>query len=352
MKQKQRIAVVGAGISGLASAWLLSRQHDVTLFEAGSYLGGHTNTVDVTLEGKTHPVDTGFLVFNDKTYPNLIAHVRAAGRGQRRDRDVLRRQPREPRSRMGRQQPGHRFRRRSATCCARLSGACCPTSCASTARARPGCATHPDNERSLRDFLSAGRYSPRFRRLVPAADGRRDLVLPDRPDAATMPLATFMRFCQNHGLLQVFDRPLWRTVQGGGREYVRKIAAQLDDIRLACPVQCRDARRRRPARDACRDGSEHFDQVVHGLPQRPVPGHSRLHGQRRPARRAARRHPLPAQPRRAAYRSAPAAARRKAVVGVELLCRPAATPGEQPVGVSYLINRCSRCPSKRRSSSP
>ncbi|MGB8300433.1 MAG: FAD-dependent oxidoreductase, partial [Azonexus sp.] len=73
MKDKQRIAVVGAGISGLATAWLLGRQHEVTLFEAGNYLGGHTNTVDVTLEGKTHPVDTGFLVFNEKTYPNLIA---------------------------------------------------------------------------------------------------------------------------------------------------------------------------------------------------------------------------------------------------------------------------------------
>lgn len=73
MQPRHRIAVVGAGISGLASAWLLSQQHDVTLFEAGAYLSGHTNTVDVTLEGHTHPVDTGFLVFNDKTYPNLIA---------------------------------------------------------------------------------------------------------------------------------------------------------------------------------------------------------------------------------------------------------------------------------------
>jgi len=70
---RKRIAVVGAGISGLASAWLLSRHHDVTLYEAGPYFGGHTNTVDVTLDGQTHPVDTGFLVFNEKTYPNLIA---------------------------------------------------------------------------------------------------------------------------------------------------------------------------------------------------------------------------------------------------------------------------------------
>lgn len=69
----RRIAVIGGGIAGLASAWLLAPQHRVTLFEAGSYVGGHTNTIDVTLEGRTHPVNTGFLVFNRRTYPNLCA---------------------------------------------------------------------------------------------------------------------------------------------------------------------------------------------------------------------------------------------------------------------------------------
>jgi predicted NAD/FAD-binding protein len=73
MLRGQRIAVVGSGISGLASAWLLSQQHAVTLYEAGDYLGGHTHTVDVTVEGISHPVDTGFLVYNSQTYPNLTA---------------------------------------------------------------------------------------------------------------------------------------------------------------------------------------------------------------------------------------------------------------------------------------
>ena len=69
----KRIAVVGSGIAGIASAWLLSQRHEVTLFEAESRLGGHTHTVDITVDGQTFPVDTGFLVFNDRTYPNLIA---------------------------------------------------------------------------------------------------------------------------------------------------------------------------------------------------------------------------------------------------------------------------------------
>ena len=322
MNGKQRIAVVGAGISGLASAWLLSRQYEVTLFEAGQYLGGHTNTVDVTLEGQTHPVDTGFLVFNEKTYPNLIAmfallgvdsvetemsfavslenpHLEWAGSnlatvfGQKRN--LVRRQFWRMLSDI------LRFNRESTA----------------------WLATHPDNQRSLRDFLAAGRYSAAF------------------SDWYLLPLATFIRFCQNHGLLQVFDRPLWRTVRGGAREYVRKIAAQLDDVRLACPVHAisRDGLGLRVTHAG---GSEHFDQVVlvcHSDQALAILDLTASDGQREVL--SAIRY----QPNRAALHTDPALLPRdKKLWSAWNYFAGHGAPGDQPVGVSYLINKLQPLP--------
>lgn len=341
--KRQRIAVVGAGISGLASAWLLGRAHDVTLFEAGAYLGGHTNTVDVTLEGKTHPVDTGFLVFNEKTYPNLIAlfaHLGVASVetemsfavsleepdlewagsnlatvfGQKRNllrpsfwsmlSDIL------------------RFNRESAA----------------------WLAAHPETRRSLRDFLCEGRYSRAFSDwyLLPMA-----AAIWSCPTGAMhdMPLATFIRFCQNHGLLQVFDRPLWRTVQGGGRQYVRKIAAQLDDVRLACPVTAvrREAGGLRLTHAA---GSERFDQVVmacHSDQALAILGGAASEGQRGVL--AAIRY----QPNRAVlHTDAALLPRERKLWSAWNYFAAREAPGMEanarPVGVSYLINKLQPLP--------
>jgi predicted NAD/FAD-binding protein len=341
MITSQRIAVVGAGISGLASAWLLGRQHDVTLFEAGDYLGGHTNTVDVTLEGRTHPVDTGFLVFNEKTYPNLVALFALLGVdsvetemsfavslenpdlewagsnlatifGQKRNLlrrpfwamlgDIL------------------RFNRESAA----------------------WLASHPDNPRSLRDFLAEGGYSAAFADwyLLPMAAAIWSCPTGQMRD---MPLASFVRFCQNHGLLQVFDRPLWRTVRGGGRAYVNKIAGQLTDIRLACPVSAvtRDGEGLRVTHAG---GSELFDQVVmacHSDQALAILGFTASDGQRDVL--SAIRY----QPNRAVLHTDRALLPRdEKLWSAWNYFAGSGAPGEQPVGVSYLINKLQPLPFK------
>jgi len=341
LHRKQRIAVVGAGISGLASAWLLGRDHDVTLFEAGSYLGGHTNTVDVTLEGKTHPVDTGFLVFNEKTYPNLIAMFALLGVesvetemsfavslenpdlewagsslatvfGQKRN--LLRR----PFWAMLSDIP--RFNRESTA----------------------WLASHPNQPRSLNDFLVAGRYSSAFADwyLLPMAAAIWSCPTGQMRD---MPLATFIRFCQNHGLLQVFDRPLWRTVAGGGRAYVAKIAAQLDDVRLACPVGA-VTREAGGLRVTHAHGSEHFDQVVmacHSDQMLGILGFSATDAQREVL--AAIRY----QPNRAVLHTDRALLPRdEKLWSAWNYFSGSGEPGAQPVGVSYLINKLQPLPFK------
>jgi predicted NAD/FAD-binding protein len=341
MTDKKRIAVVGAGISGLASAWLLSRDYQVTLFEAGQYLGGHTNTVDVNLEGKTYPVDTGFLVFNEKTYPNLIAMFDLLGVdsvetemsfavslenpdlewagsnlatvfGQKRNllrpafwsmlADIL------------------RFNRESIA----------------------WLASHPDNERSLRDFLREGKYSSAFSEwyLLPMAAAIWSCPTGEMLDT---PLATFIRFCQNHGLLQVFDRPLWRTVKGGGRDYVQKIAARLNDIRIGCPVSA-VTRQADGLVVTHLGGSEQFDHVVmacHSDQALAILGFTATDGQREVL--SAIRY----QPNRAVLHTDRALLPRdEKLWSAWNYFAGSGEPGEQPVAVSYLINRLQPLPFK------
>jgi len=225
-----KIAVVGSGISGLAAAWLLEQQHEVTVFEAGEHIGGHTHTVDVELDGQRFPVDTGFLVFNHRTYPNLTALFRTL-----RVETVA--------SEMS-------FAVSLAEPALEWAGSNLATLFAQKRNlARPGfwrmlqdtlrfnrgsVGALPDV--TLGSYLAQEGYSTEFRDwyLLPMA-----AAIWSCPTQAMFdyPLTTFVRFCANHGLLQVFDRPQWHTVKGGGRRYVERIVDQLAEVRLATPVR-------------------------------------------------------------------------------------------------------------------
>ena len=256
----KRIAVVGSGIAGLSCAWLLSRSHHVTVFEADARAGGHTCTVDIEVEGQRFPVDTGFLVFNDRTYPNLCAlldHLHVASVAS----DMS-------------------FSVRIDECRLEWAGSNLATVFAQkrnlvkpefwgmlkdilrfNREATAVVLGRGEAGGSVGDFLDRGGYGRAFREwyLLPMSAAiwscptERMLAYPAR---------TFLRFCHNHGLLQVSDRPLWRTVSGGGREYVRRLLAQLPDVRLSTPVLSV----RRPAAGgveiATPGGTESFDEAV------------------------------------------------------------------------------------------
>jgi predicted NAD/FAD-binding protein len=230
------IAIVGSGIAGLGAAWLLRKQgHAVTVFEAEPRAGGHTHTVDVTLEGVTHPVDTGFLVFNDRTYPHLIALFDELGvPSVASDMSFSVRDDAS-----GLEWAGTNL----ATLFARPANALSPSFWSMLAdilrfnretTAALAAGTLPQS--TLGAYLDARGYRRPFRDgyLVPMAAA---IWSSPARDILDFPLRTFVRFCHNHGLLSIDDRPQWRTVRGGGRVYVRRLLERLPAVRLGCPVQ-------------------------------------------------------------------------------------------------------------------
>ncbi len=230
-----RIAIVGTGIAGNTAAYKLRREHDITVYEASSYVGGHTNTIDVAEGDRTIAVDTGFIVFNDRTYPNFIELLDEVGQESQpslmsfsvssgdgrleyngaglnalfaQRRNILR----PPFFRMIRDIL--RFNREAMT-------------------------TLPleEEDQTVGRYLLSRGYSREFMQdyLVPMAAA----IWSAEPVAIhDMPLQFLVRFFHNHGLLQLKDRPVWRVIKGGSREYVEKmVAGHRDRIRLNTPVK-------------------------------------------------------------------------------------------------------------------
>ena len=262
-----KVAVIGAGIAGLLSAYrLVQAGADVTLFEAGNYFGGHSNTVDVEVDGFRFGVDTGFLVFNQRTYPRLIALFEELGVDSvASDMSFSVRLP----------LPGRVLEWAGSnldTVFAQRGNLFNPRFLAmvrdilrfnkeATALATAGDAIPVQ---SLGQFLDDRRYSAEFRNwyLLPMA---ACIWSCPAGQMLAFPVATFIRFCHNHGLLQVSDRPQWRTVRGGSRMYVDKLLAAIPSRRLVMPV--RSVTRAasggaRSVRVETAAGAEQFDQVV------------------------------------------------------------------------------------------
>ncbi|MEL0168967.1 MAG: FAD-dependent oxidoreductase [Pseudomonadaceae bacterium] len=256
-----RIAIVGSGISGLVAAHLLSRRHEVTVFEAGDWIGGHTHTVDVEVDQQRHAIDTGFIVFNDWTYPNFIRLLEQLGVAS---------QPTEmsfsvsdPRS--GLEYNGNNLN----TLFAQRSNLVSPgflRMLADILRFNQKAVSDLeggdlDAQLTLGDYLRQQRYSKRFvdHYIVPMGSAIWSMSLRDMLD---FPLAFFIRFFRNHGLLSVNERPQWRVIQGGSRSYVPALTAPFADrIRLNCPVQ-RIRRDDTGVTLLSRQGEERFDRVV------------------------------------------------------------------------------------------
>lgn len=255
------IAIIGSGISGLTSAYLLNRNHEITLFEADARLGGHTHTVDVSVDGRNYSVDTGFIVFNDWTYPNFIRLLGQIGVGfkptqmsfsvtdpetgleyngnnlnslfaQRRNlfspgflgmlRDILR---------FNKQAPLDLAEGRIAA------------------------------DTKLGDYLAANGYGERFtlHYIVPMGAAIWSMSM---ADMLGFPLQFFVRFFKNHGLLSVSNRPQWCVIEGGSSAYIEPLSRSFKErIRLDCPVT-RVERSVDGVVIHSAAGSERFDKVV------------------------------------------------------------------------------------------
>lgn len=257
-----RIAIIGAGISGLTAAYRLYREHEVTLFEANDYSGGHTNTVDVEIDGEQFAIDTGFIVFNLRTYPNFVelldelqvsSYPTTMGFSVRDDRSGL--------EYSGESIGGLFAQRRNLL---RPSFYRLIKDILRFYREAKRLLLDLDDQMTVGDFFARYRYSTEFFEQFLLPMGSAIWSCP-REAFRSFPIRFMLEFYDNHGLLSITDRPVWRVINQGSRTYVRAITAGFcDRIRLQNPI-IRVHRQTDGVEIYPRSGvPERFDHVVFG----------------------------------------------------------------------------------------
>jgi predicted NAD/FAD-binding protein len=256
-----KIAIIGSGIAGLTSAYLLNRNHAITVFEASDWIGGHTHTVDVQVGGQSYAVDTGFIVFNDWTYPNFIRLLSQLGVGFKATEMSF--SVSDPIS--GVEYNGHNlnslFAQRRNLLSPKFWGMVRDILRFNREALNDLNQQRIASDMTLGDYLKANGYSERFIQhyIVPMGAAIWSMSL---NDMLGFPLQFFVRFFKNHGLLSVSDRPQWCVIEGGSSSYVAPLTESFKQhIRLNCAVT-------RVERDGdgvtvhSAAGSERFDKVV------------------------------------------------------------------------------------------
>ena len=230
-----KIAIVGTGISGMVAAYLLHRDHEVTVFEAADYIGGHTNTVDVEMDGRIYAVDTGFIVFNDWTYPNFIALLNRLGVAS---------QPSDMSFSVKCERTGLEYNGTNLnTLFAQRRNLLCPSfyrmirDILRFNRESQELLVQPEPGPSLGSYLDSNRYSRTFidHYILPMGAA---IWSTDHATMLGFPARYLVQFFKNHGMLSVDDRPTWRVIKGGSQRYAEKLVASFKNrIYLKSPVE-------------------------------------------------------------------------------------------------------------------
>jgi predicted NAD/FAD-binding protein len=229
-----KIAIIGSGIAGNTIAYHLHQSHDITVFEANSHIGGHTHTHEIDHEGLKYHVDTGFIVFNDRTYPNFIALL-----------DALKVdwQPSEMSFSVRNEHTGLEYNGTSLNSLfAQRSNIFKPSfhrMIRDILRFNKNALRllESGNEIPLGDYLAEGKYSSQFinHYIIPMGAA---IWSTDAKQMLAFPARFFVRFFHNHGMLTVNNRPEWRTIKGGSASYVAKLTAGFQaNIRLNTPIE-------------------------------------------------------------------------------------------------------------------